>query len=302
MNGMRRHTFRSMGTSVALLGPDGPGFDLAAANVERTFASIDARFSRFRDDSELARVNARAGRWTRVSGTFADLLGLSLEGAAATGGLFDPTILNALVAAGYDRDFAQLRTGRTASPAPPKRGSWSDVQVRDHSIRLPHGVGLDFGGVAKGWAVDRACQAAGALPWAVVDAGGDLRVTGRPPEGGVDIAVEHPHVRGREILRLKLDGGALATSSVASRTWGRGLHQLIDPRTSRPSANEVVQATVWAETCAEAEIWAKQALLTGVSVLAWQGAVVVMDDGRMLTSLEGPDRHAADREPVEVSA
>jgi FAD:protein FMN transferase len=302
MNGMRRHAFRSMGTTVALLAPGGPGFDLAAANVELTFAAIDARFSRFRDDSELTRVNARAGRWTRVSRTFAHLLRLSLEGAAATGGLFDPTILNALVAAGYDRDFAQLRTGGTASPVPPTRGTWSDVQVGDHSVRLPEGVGLDFGGVAKGWAVDRASEAAGALPWAVVDAGGDLRVTGRPPEGGVDIAVEHPHVRGREILRLKLDGGALATSSVAGRTWGPGLHQLIDPRTSRPAATEVVQATVWSETCAEAEIWAKQALLTGVSVLAWQGAVLVMEDGRMLTSLEGPDRLGFDREPQEGSA
>ena len=114
--------------------------------------------------------------------------------------------------------------------------------------------------------------------------------------------MEHPHVRGREILRLKLDGGALATSSVASRTWGPGLHQLIDPRTSRPAATEVVQATVWAETCAEAEIWAKQALLAGVSVLAWQGAVLVMEDGRMLTSLEGPDRIGFDRQPQEVSA
>ena len=58
----------------------------------------------------------------------------------------------------------------------------------------------------------------------------------------------------------------------------------------------------WLPNCAEAEIWAKQALLTGVSVLAWQGAVLVMEDGRMLTSLEGPDRLGFDREPQEVGA
>ena len=89
----------------------------------------------------------------------------------------------------------------------------------------------------------------------------------------------------------------LNNRSEHSESWF-DLHVVADDA----AATGVVQATVWAETCAEAEIWAKQALLTGVSVLAWQGAVLVMEDGRMLTSLEGPDRLGFDREPQEVGA
>jgi FAD:protein FMN transferase len=286
MDAIRTHRFRSMGTTVDLIAPDAPGFDVAAADVELLFASLDHRFSRFRDNSELSKVNARAGRWTHVSQPFADVLAMALRGAGKTDGLFDPTVLPALLAAGYDRDFAELRTGGVEPSDPPARTSrWRDIEVDDLMVRLPENLALDFGGVAKGWAVDRACEAARRLPWAVVDAGGDLRVTGGPPDGGLDIAVEDPLDRGTEILRLKVEEGAVATSSVMSRTWGPGLHQLIDPRTSRPSSTGVLQATVCAETCAQAEIRSKWALLTGSSALDQVPAVLVLTDGRILTNL-----------------
>jgi thiamine biosynthesis lipoprotein len=288
-----------MGTDVALIAPEDVAevrFRAAARHVESLFEELDGRFSRFRDDSELSRVNARAGGRLRVSPEFAILLRFALHGARQTNGLFDPTILPALVAAGYDRDFDELGTGDRA-PARPEgpAGNWRGVRLEGTRLSLPSGTGLDFGGVAKGWAVDLAAELLDDFPWGVVNAGGDLRVVGRPPEGEVLVAVEDPEHSGREIARVVVDGGAVATSSVRRRAWGPGMHHLIDPRTWLPAATGVLQATVWAPTCAEAEIRSKWALLAGESSLEEITALLVMEDGRLPRSIPAD-------EPVEAPA
>jgi thiamine biosynthesis lipoprotein len=285
-----RHRVRAMGTEVTLIAAPAQAraFTRAAQAVESIFAREEMRFSRFRPDSELSRVNARAGRWTKVSPAFAALLHHSLEAAARTGGLFDPTVLPAVVAAGYDRDFDQLiAEARSALHPPQPCGRWPEVQLDDDLVRLPIGMAIDFGGVAKGWTVDLAAHAAvgQGLPWAIVNAGGDLRLAGHP-ESGIHVAVEDPDDRQREVLRVMLVAGALATSSITIRSWGPGLHHLIDPRTGHPASTGILQATVWAETCAEAEVRSKWALLEGPAVLEHTSAVLVMDDGRILMNLE----------------
>jgi thiamine biosynthesis lipoprotein len=275
-----------MGTSALVLGGgDRARFDQAADRVEREFDEVEGRFSRFLPDSELSRVNARAGRWTRVSDPFAELLGLALEAARLTEGLFDPTILPALRAAGYDRDFGLVRAGAPQTARPENCGRWTEIDLAGNQVLIPRGVELDFGGIAKGWAVDRGIALATELPWLLVDAGGDLRIEGSPPEGGLEIAVEDPLDREGEVVRLRLEAGALATSSVTSRAWGPRLHQIIDPRTGQPAITGIVQATAWADSCAEAEIRSKWALLAGPPVLDLFPAVLVLEDDRVLTSL-----------------
>src|SRR5207249_3706023 len=165
--------------------------------------------------------------------------------ASRTGGLFDPTVLPALVAAGYDRDFREVRSAAhgTRSPVPlpsGPAGRWAEVELRGRLLRVPTGAALDFGGIGKGWAADVASQHTIGLPWAVVDAGGDLRLGGTPPDGGLDVAVEDPEAPGVEVLRLKLDTGALATSSITHRRWGPSLHHIVDPRTGRPAVTRVL--------------------------------------------------------------
>jgi thiamine biosynthesis lipoprotein len=292
---MRRHGFRSMGTDVSLIAPDPvDGFDRAAGQVEVVFAAIDERFSRFRPDSELSGVNANAGRWTPISATFAQLLSMALSGAERTAGLFDPTVLPALIAAGYDRDFEVVRARRASPSAPPPGpgGRWGDVELdcRGKRLRMPPEVALDFGGIAKGWAVDLAVENLGWPPWAVVDAGGDIRIGGHPPDGGVDIAVEDPERSETEVLRLRLSSGALATSSVVLRSWGAGwragVHHIIDPRTGRPALTSVIQATTWADTCAEAEVRSTWALLGGPATLAEVPGVLFLDNGEVRLNLE----------------
>jgi thiamine biosynthesis lipoprotein len=291
-----RVSFRSMGTMVTLIVPpprsssERTAVARAAKVAERTFVREDNRFSRFRHATEISRVNARAGRWTRISPPFLELMLLSVEAARLTAGLFDPTVLPALLAAGYDRDFDDVIAGARLALHPPEAcGRWADIEVRRNEVRIPPGTALDFGGIAKGWTVDRAARAIkGLVPWAVLDAGGDLLIVGRPPRGGVAIGVEDPDDPTGEVLRVNLEHGALATSSVRFRSWGPGLHHLIDPRTARPADTGIVQATVWAATCVAAEVGAKWALLEGEPVLERVAAVLVRGDGTVLSNLAAP--------------
>jgi FAD:protein FMN transferase len=294
---MLRHAFRAMGTSVTLVVDDDRApavtVSLAIREVETIFEREERRCSRFRTDSELSRVNASAGSPTTVSAPLAELVAFALERAADSGGLFDPTVLNAVTAAGYDRDFDELIAGARGALRPPVTcGRWRDVSLEGRDLRLPPGVGLDLGGVAKGWTVDLAAGAAvgAGLPWALVNAGGDLRVAGDAPP--VEVEIEDPDDPDTSLARVAMAGGALATSSTTRRAWGDGRHHLIDPRTGAPSDTGIVQATVWAPTCALAEVAAKRALLTGDGALRLGPAVLVHTDGDVRTNLRAVEAFA----------
>jgi thiamine biosynthesis lipoprotein len=288
-----RHTFRAMGTAVTVLGPSGhPAFDRAIRRIAARFAREERRFSRFRADSELSRVNARAGASTSVSAPFAALVRNALEAAAATHGRFDPTVHDALVVAGYDRDFDELLAGARGAlhPATPC-GRWAEAEVDDRTLTLPAGIHLDLGGIAKGWTADRATTDAldEGLPWIVVNAGGDLRIAGVAPP--LEVAVEDPEDPEAELLRLTISGGALATSSIAKRAWAPGRHHVIDPGTGRPADTEILQATVWAEDATSAEVGATDALLRGRAASAVYPSVLVARGGDVVVSM-----------PLEVAA
>ncbi len=302
-----RHAFKAMGTRVQLIAAPGSDTDDvagAAVTAMRIFAREEQRFSRFMDHSELSGLNARSGSWVRVSGPFAEVTRMSLDAARETGGLFDPTVLPVMRAVGYDRDYGELERERAERPAPVDPdiveirrdlkalmiksqstcGRWQEIELKGDRIRMPHGVELDFGGIAKGWTVDRAAESVMNLRWAIVDAGGDIRVVGNTPRGGLDIAIEDPTGPGEEALRVRLEDGALATSSVTVRSWGPGLHQIIDPRTSLPAMTGVTQATVWGDTCAQAEVWAKAAVLAGPGILDRVPGALVLETGEVVTN------------------
>ena len=278
---------RAMGTRLEVLGPDGhPAWDRAVAAVVDRFAAEEARFSRFRGDSELTEVNQRAGSTTGISSQFAEVLRLALSAAKASGGAFDPTVHDALVAAGYDRNFDEVLAGARGAlfPAAPC-GRWREIQLDGRLLRLPPGVHLDVGGIAKGWAADRAAEdaLAAGLPWVLVNAGGDLRIAGDAPRQ--EIAIEDPEDPSHEILRLGLWSGGLATSSVVKRAWGAGRHHVIDPRTGAPACTELLQATAWAPTATEAEVLATRALLQGRSAAEETPVVLVTADGDVIVSI-----------------
>ena len=282
-----RHTFRAMGTSVTMLAPwmSVGEHERACRRVEAIFSVEEERFSRFRGTSELTRVNRAAGTWTPVSARFEELARLALSQAERTQGLFDPTVLGAVIAAGYDRDFDEVLAGaRVALQPAPACGRWADVEVKEGAIRLPAGIGLDLGGIAKGFTSDIAAEAVvtEGLPWVLVSAGGDLRLFGDAP--AIDVGIEEPLDPQTSSARVALREGALATSSVVARAWGDGLHHVIDPRTGVPSLTDALQATVWAPTCAEAEVLATWALLSGSDAAATYPCAIATVDGRLLMS------------------
>jgi thiamine biosynthesis lipoprotein len=277
-----------MGTEVTVIADDADAavFPGAVSRVIAIFEREEQRFSRFRPDSELSVINRSAGDRVEMSEAFAEVVHLALAGAASTEGLFDPTVIDALERAGYDRDFPEIArrdhgTPITSAPC----GGWRAIEVHDRHLFLPAGLRLDLGGIAKGWTVDVAAQAALAvgLRWVVVNAGGDLRVAG--VTSGISVGIEDPDDHRATLLDVEIDGGALATTSVTRRSWGPDLHHVIDPRVGRPSRTPVVQATVWEPTCAAAEIAAKRVVLAGVPSLDDTTGVIVLSTGEIVMNI-----------------
>jgi thiamine biosynthesis lipoprotein len=141
-----------------------------AEAIERIFQARDRQFSRFREDSELSRVNRKPHEIVTVSKTFGQMVERALVAASATGGLVDPTLAGALAAAGYDRDFGELRPRTETAHAGPS-GRWRAVSMVGRLLVRPVGLELDLNGVVKGQTVD---EAVGLLSGdGFVSAGGD---------------------------------------------------------------------------------------------------------------------------------
>jgi FAD:protein FMN transferase len=301
--------FRAMGCQMAaLIDADSPEASQVLGQVPGWFEEWEQALSRFRPDSELNRLNAMDGEAMPVSPVLWDVVDQAFEAARASGGLVSPTQLAALEAAGYDRSFEALpkdeaisagcrgvQSQRDASqlnaPAPDVFQSVTR-HGQPRSLRLAQGVRLDLGGVAKGWAADETVARLSALGPALMDAGGDIAVSG-PRLGATPwtIEVANPFFPDDALESLLLAGGrGVATSGRDYRRWrrnGRWYHHLLDPRTGRPAETDVLTATVVAPTAARAEMAAKTVLILGSEKgLAWLEArtefagCLVLDDGR----------------------
>jgi FAD:protein FMN transferase len=276
-------TFRCFGTRCAVLVDD----RAAAALARRRLEAWHERFSRFRPDSELSRLNADPRPAVPVSPVMARLVESVAAAARMTDGLVDATLLGEIEAAGYRGDLGAplpaalaLRLAPPRAPARPSAASrWREIRVRDGVVHRPPGVGIDSGGLAKGLFADLIAES---LPHAAlaVDCGGDLRFRG--PRRRIRVA---DPFGGPPLHAFALDAGAAATSGIGRRSWldarGRPAHHLLDPATGRPAFTGIVQATALAPTALEAEIRAKAAVLSGPDAAAgWlrHGGALVLED------------------------
>src|SRR3989441_8700426 len=284
-------SWKALGTSVHVLATDAGELATATTAVSEVLEDVDTAYSRFRNDSELSRLNASPGRTVRVSPLLATAIDAAQRAARLTDGAVDPTIGHAIRVAGYDDDFSRI-AARDPHPALPQRGRETELKLRawrvpgwqairfdrrSRTILLPPGVELHLRSTGKALAADLAAKAALAAAGAggvLVSLGGDIATAGTPPAGGWRIHLagdsrEKPDGDGEVIC---LPAGGVATSSTTVRRWTRGaavLHHIIDPQTSLPATGPFRTVTVTAATCLDANIASTAAIVRGKGAIDW---------------------------------
>jgi len=237
-----------MGTEVHVVVVAGAGrAEELCRDAEARVRAYEARWSRFIATSELSRLNAAAGSPVLLPGDTFALVALAISAWEQTDGWFDPTVLDALEAAGYDRSHEEV-VGRALAARPPRAVPGPEaigLDARLGEVVLPPGVHLDLGGIGKGHTAD--LVASGLLTQgaegALVNMGGDLRAMGRPPVGDVWVVATDA----TPPVEVAITAGAVATSTTTKRRWtvdDRPMHHLIDPHTGAPSTSDLATVTV----------------------------------------------------------
>jgi thiamine biosynthesis lipoprotein len=289
-------SFEAIGVSnqVTVLDPDALPAAVALARAE--VVALDDACSRFRGDSELARLNA-VGQGT-VSPLLLEAIETALEAAQVTGGLVDPTVGASMRALGYDRDFAVVVRRGAKRPFELRPASrWRSVELdrATSTVRLARGTELDLGATAKAFASDRIAalvhRATGSPT--LISLGGDIAVAGAAPAGGWPILVtEDSRGTGVDGPVVAIATGGLATSSTTVRRWRAGetvVHHIVEPATGAPASERWRTVTVAAPTCLEANVAATAAIVAGPSAAHWlesrgHAARLVSADGALTTT------------------
>jgi thiamine biosynthesis lipoprotein len=268
-------TWRALGTSATVVVTDGGALEAARRAVEAELAAIDAACSRFREDSELVRLNAAAGSPTEVGQLLFEAIEVALDAARLTGGAVDPTVGAALTCVGYDRDLAEIAEDGPAVRTRPAPG-WRTVLLNQASrtVHCPRGVRLDLGATAKALAADRAAVVAAATTGAgvLVSLGGDIAVGGAAPANGWPIALGDDHRSPTGGPVVTLERGGIATSSTTVRRWRRGgqtVHHILDPATGAPCRVVWRTASVSAPTCVLANVASTASIVLGQRAPRW---------------------------------
>ncbi len=249
--------------------------DLMEADLENAFVllrNFEARFSRFREDSELSLLNASIGPY-QVSDDLWDILQYCRIFFDETGGIFDPTVLPALEREGYAASYGTDAFGRSAQVGiEPKAFSFADVVLHAEmkTVTKPVGCRIDLGGIGKGYVVDRvALQLGTVYSDFIVDAGGDMRIAGQDRLAGrpyFAIDIEDAVRKSGSAGTLLLSDRAVATSGVNRRKWmidGAEKSHLIDTQSGGSVEGEIMTATVVADTAGRADVMAKTLCLLG---------------------------------------
>ncbi len=260
------------GTTARAVVTDRAARDDATELLRRELAAVDATASRFRFDSEL--MTLPTGRPVGISPLLAELVACALVAAERTNGDVDPTVGNALVRLGYDRDFELIGDSVRLGPVNlVRRRDWREVTLDGRWLTLPEGARLDLGATAKAYAADRAADVIARTlgVGALVSLGGDVATAGPAPFGGWHVLVSDGPAEPTQVIAVPA-GAAVATSSTIARTWaadGRTMHHIVDPRTGWPVPPVWRTVSVGAWRCVDANTYATAAIVRGLSALSW---------------------------------
>jgi len=236
---------------------------------------LENKWSRFIDTSEISLINNSDGKEMYVSADTVTLVRYLVDAQSRTHGLFDPSLLPALIGLGYGA--SRLDNSMKSDIAP--NAQWaiplSETRIDSASgaVRLPSGATLDPGGLGKGLAADIVATELISLgaSGVCVSIGGDMRIAGESEgNGGWSVAVESPFDESNDLTTLVLKSGGIATSSTRGKRWVGPLgemHHVLNPSTSTPlseSAGQLVQSTVLASEAVWAEVFATALLVGGL--------------------------------------
>lgn len=272
---LRRLAFPALGTNceIKYSAPKGEGQALSFERAVTAWVTgFEAKFSRFRSDSLVSRINAAAGReWVPVDEETEALFKLCDTLHFMTQGVLDPTTLPLLRLWDYRTENPRLPTDEEVYTARKKVG-WKKVQRSPGKVFLPErGMALDLGGFGKEYAVDIAAQIAieQGITSSLIDFGHDLRAVGTPPDRPAwHIGLEDPHRPGTTSGSIAVIGKGVASSGDYIRRLvveGRRYGHIIDPRSGRPVANGCLQATVVTGSCLQAGALSTTAFVLGAA-------------------------------------
>jgi thiamine biosynthesis lipoprotein len=273
--GLQRDLFRAMGTTCMVAVTAEPRDAVRARRAlevaRREVAACERALSRFDARSDLSLLNGASGSWVKIDIRLIEALAAALRARVDTDGRFDPTILPALLAAGYDSSFELLTERPPTALDGWRAGAQVDIDQSSLAARVARGAAIDLGGIGKGFAASRALeamqQAWPGIPGALLDLGGDISVWGRPPEGGPwRVDIEDPRASDRIVGTLELRSGGVASSGRNRRRFGPECrqHHLIDPTTGAPAVVGPLAVTVVATSATEAEVHATALAVTDV--------------------------------------
>ncbi len=270
--GQFRVRFKAMGTNCEILyransGQQAEQFRQSAMDWVKNF---EQRYSRYKDDSLIGQINAAAGKEAiSITEEDARLFEICDQMHFLTEGLFDPTTLPLSRIWDFKAPQPKVPPQEIIQEALSKVG-WKRVIRDENSVNLPEkGMGLDFGGFGKEYAVDRVIELADqqGIENILVNFGGDIHAKGSPANGNCwHVGVEDPKNPGSPNFVIKLSNMATATSGNYMRFFeyqGRRYGHLLDHRTGFPASYSCHSATVIAQTCLEAGILATSCLIEG---------------------------------------
>lgn len=298
---MKNIQFRAMGCQMsAFLDSSSSKSEELLLRVPEWFEEWEQVFSRFRPDSELSLVNQQSGTMLTVSDTFWKVLELAISIEKNSHGLVTPLILPALETAGYTVSFEQMSDEFSL----PSQLPGSPTGILDNGflypesrqVRLPLGFRLDFGGIAKGWAANKAIERLSTCGPALVNAGGDIAISSLQNQGHAWlIGIINPFQPEMDLGSIEVGHSGVATSGRDFRQWkqdGILRHHIIDPRTGLPAETDLLSATIIAPDVIEAEMAAKIVMIlgsqTGIEWLNTQqnlSAILVLADGTVLETV-----------------
>lgn len=238
--------------------------------AEKRLKQIEKYFSRFQPDSELSYFNQLEVNIPFLpSNWFYQVLFIARNIEKMSDGLITPRILDSLKEWGYSKSFEKLERDPSihASPKPRpilKEEMWVDFDHHMKSVKRLSNTTIDLGGFVKGWGVDTTVQELRnkRINEGMINAGGDLKVWGKK---SWMIEIVDPFDPKKSSCCLEVKNMSVATSGINKRSWGNGLHHIIDPRTGIPVNSDVVQATVVADSVLKAEVLSKIWIILGVN-------------------------------------